>query len=228
MAVAVEVADHERDDRLARAEFDRVTELAAVHRPHRGLAADDRDEIRLRVADDIGDQESVARGRQALLRDAALDLEDAGLRLLEEHDRAGLSRVDDVEQPVAVEVERNDRVDLVRHGNLDPLEAPVRRDLVQRGRRLDRIVGRGAFLLHMQLDAALEVVRRDEVGLPVAIEVAGCDRARVRVDLDDIEPIEAEVTCDIGGVLRCGAHRGRGGQQDGREGGESGDGGGRV
>ena len=193
MRVTVKITDDKRDDRFTGAEFDRIPEFGALHRPHQRLPSDDRGKIRLCIADEIRDNETITARRKTFLRNASLDLKDPGLRLLQKHDRSGLARVDDVKKPIAVEVERHDGVHLVGNRNFDPFEPPVGGDLVHRAGGIHRIIRRCVGLLHMQFEAALEVVGRDEVRLAVAIEIARGDRPCVRINLDNLEAVEPEV-----------------------------------
>ncbi len=203
MPVTVEVAHDDRHQRIARTELHGLTELAAargraLERPHRDLSAHDGGEVGPRIADEVGDHETIAASGEPLERHAALDIELAGARLLEEHHGARLARVHDVHEAVGVEVIRHHRVHLVRYRHLDALEAPVRRHLVHSTGRLHGVVGRRVRLLQVQLDAALEVVGRDQVEAAVGVHVGVRDRTGARVDLDHLEPVEPEVGGDVG------------------------------
>ena len=205
VTVAVEIANHQRADRLTGTEFNGLAEFAAVlpasraafERPHRYFATNNRREIRSRIADQVRDDEPIAARGQAFLGNAPLHFELPRLDLLQKHDGSWLTRVDNVEHSVAIEVEGHDGVHLMRDRHLDALEAPVGRNLVHAAPGFDGIVGRRARLLQVQLDAALEVVDHDQVEATVAVHVADGDWPCVRIDFHHLEAIEAKVRRDL-------------------------------
>ena len=205
VAVAVEIANHQRADRLTGTEFNGLAEFAAVlpasraafERPHRYFATNNRREIRSRIADQVRDDEPITARGQAFLGNAPLHFELPRLDLLQKHDGSWLTRVDNVEHSVAIEVEGHDGVHLMRDRHLDALEAPVGGNLVHAALGFDGIVGRRAGFLQVQLDAALEVVDHDQVEATVAVHVADGDWPCVGIDFHHLEAIEAKVGRDF-------------------------------
>jgi hypothetical protein len=193
-AVAVVVGDHERDKVLAHQQLQGMSQVVSVQRPDHDRAVSDGQQLRAPIADDIGDGETVAVGRQVpdamLARDGVL----ARRLLAHEDELAGRSRVDEIQEAVAVEVVRDHRHDAVTDRQLPAAKPPMLRRLVDPWLhdRLRVVPGRVGPLL-VQLDPAGVVVHHDQVEQSVSVHVGHGHRPRAAVDLDDLHRVEAEV-----------------------------------